>query len=181
MLQRCPTPDSYWLLEGRLLAGSYAGAWTRQATKEKLDLFLQAGIRSFIDLTDDADPLMPYADVLKELADEQVMDLRYQRLAIPDRAVPTIELMTEILTAIRAELNEDRPVYFHCAGGIGRTGTVAACWLIESGMAADEALALVTALRWQKPSEWLRSPETEEQCEFVRSWKPPRSAPPSAG
>lgn len=171
MLQRPPTPDSYWLLEGRLLAGSYAGAWTRGATKDKLGLFLSAGIRSFIDLTDDADLLMAYADVLNELACEQGIELRYQRLAIRDRDVPTVERMSEILAAIRAELKEDRPVYFHCLGGIGRTGTVAACWLIESGMTADEAVERVTALRWTKPSEFLRSPETEEQCEFVRSWK----------
>ena len=32
-------------------------------------------------------------------------------------------------------------VYLHCRAGIGRTGTVAACWLVQHGLDADQALA----------------------------------------
>lgn len=166
-----PLPDTYWLLEGRLLAGSYAGGWTPQATKEKLARFLDAGIRSFIDLTEEHDPLPPYAHVLHTLAEERGIHVRYRRLAIRDLDVPTAELMAEIIGVIRAELDEGRAVYFHCWGGVGRTGTVAGCWLVESGMTPDAALDLVAARRWSTPSETLRSPETDEQRAFVVAWK----------
>lgn len=51
-----PIPDFYWLLDGQLLAGEYPGSWTRSGATEKLGLFLAAGIRTFIDVTDDTDP-----------------------------------------------------------------------------------------------------------------------------
>ena len=148
MVHTVPLPDSYWLLDGQLLAGEYPGSWTRADATEKLGLFLAAGIRTFIDLTEETDPLNRYDSTLKALACEHGLDCRYIRFGIKDLGVPTPELMGKILKAIRAELEEGRPVYFHCWGGIGRTGTVAACWLVEQGLSADDALGRVQMLRW---------------------------------
>jgi len=53
-------------------------------------------------------------------------------------------------------------VVVHCFGGIGRTGTVAACTLRLLGRSADEAIAIVEARR---PS-W---PESPWQEQVVRS------------
>lgn len=38
---------------------------------------------------------------------------------------------------------ETRPVLLHCRGGLGRTGTIAACCLVHLGQAPDEALLSV--------------------------------------
>ena len=165
-----PIPDSYWLVEGQLLAGEYPGSWTPHGAEAKLALFLDAGIRTFIDLTHVTEPLEPYDGALARLAGERNVECRYRRLPIEDMGVPSRELMTELLRAIVAELDEGRPVYVHCWGGIGRTGTVAGCWLVEAGMASEEALEKVQTLRWEKSDEWTRSPETDEQCDFVRAW-----------
>ena len=170
MASALPIPDSYWLLDGQLLAGEYPGSWTRNGAAEKLGFFLAAGIRTFIDLTEEADPLDAYDSTLEELACEHGLDCRYIRFGIKDLGVPTPELMVEILKAIQAELDEGRPVYFHCWGGIGRTGTVAGCWLVEQGLSADDALTRVQMLRWGSAESWKRSPETDEQCAFVRGW-----------
>ena len=171
-----PIPDSYWLVDGQLLAGEYPGSWTQHGAEAKLALFLDAGIRTFIDLTCDTEPLEPYDGALARLAGERNVECRYRRLPIEDMGVPSRELMTEILRAIVAELDEGRPVYVHCWGGIGRTGTVAGCWLVDAGMPAEEALKKVQTLRWGTPDGWNCSPETDEQCEFVRSWKREESA-----
>jgi hypothetical protein len=170
MATTCPIPDSYWLLDGQLLAGEYPGSWTRADATEKLGLFLAAGIRTFIDLTEETDPLDRYESTLTELACDHGLECRYHRFGIRDLGVPTRELMGEILKAIKAELDDGRPVYFHCWGGIGRTGTVAGCWLVEQGLSADDALARVQMLRWGSADSWKRSPETDEQCAFVRGW-----------
>lgn len=135
-----PIPDFYWLLDGQLLAGEYPGSWTRSGATEKLGLFLAAGIRAFIDVTDDTDPHDHYDSTLRELAREHGIEYRYIRFGIEDLGIPTRELMGEILAAIKTELDEGRPVYFHWLEGIGRTGTVAGCWLVEQGMSADDAL-----------------------------------------
>ena len=51
-----------------------------------------------------------------------------------------------------------------CMGGVGRTGTVAACALVQAGMPPGEAIAAVRAVR--HPS----AVETSAQEEFVRSF-----------
>jgi hypothetical protein len=165
-----PIHDSYWLLEGQLLAGEYPGAPLHVEVSLNLDLFLSAGIRTFIDLTQPAEPVTPYSDLLSELASGRGMECRYHRIGFPDHGTPTPKIMSEILRTIRRELTAHRPVYFHCWGGVGRTGTVAACWLVEQGLSTEDALERVSALRFGPRRLWRRSPETDEQREFVRSW-----------
>jgi protein-tyrosine phosphatase len=81
--------------------------------------------------------------------------------------------MRAILDTIDGALAEGRTVYFHCWGGIGRTGTVAGCWLVRHGMRGAEALAVVDGhMRTTgKGRQVPRSPETEAQCAYVRGWK----------
>ena len=60
----------------------------------------------------------------------------------------------------------------HCRAGIGRTGTVAATWLVAQGLSPPQALDLL-AEKWRvvdKHAQELHSPETEAQREFVRGW-----------
>lgn len=170
-----PIPDSYWLIEGKLLAGEYPGHFDEDETREKLRAFLDAGIRSFIDLAETSDPLEPYDGLLREVAAEAGLDVRYRRMSIRDLGIPREGLMPAILAHIESELAEGRPVYFHCWGGIGRTGTVAGCWLVGQGHSCDEAFARIDALRAPTPDGYRRSPETDEQRAFVRNWPGPRA------
>jgi ADP-ribosyl-[dinitrogen reductase] hydrolase len=61
----------------------------------------------------------------------------------------------------------------HCRAGIGRTGTVIGCLLVERGLAGDAALDELNRL-WQyseRSQSWGSVPETDEQVGFVRKWK----------
>jgi protein-tyrosine phosphatase len=80
--------------------------------------------------------------------------------------------MTLILDAIDSAVDSESPVYVHCWGGVGRTGTVVGCHLIRHGMSAEKALERVDALYKTRPRDpYLRtSPETAEQFDFVRNW-----------
>ena len=166
-----PIDDSYWLIEGQLMAGDYPGAPTEKEARVKLAGLLEIGIRSFIDLTETADPLDPYEDLLEEIAEDKGIDVVYKRIPIRDMSIPTKERMAEILDRITSEMDAGRPVFFHCWGGIGRTGTVSGCWLVEKGHACDDALAQIKKLREPTPDYWKSSPQTEEQREFIRGWK----------
>ena len=166
-----PIPESYWLIEGRLLAGEYPGASTERAARPKLEALLRAGIRSFIDLTEPVDLLEPYDTLLSEIAGPLGVSVEYRRLPIRDMSIPTRSLMTTILDAIRSDIAAGRPVYFHCWGGIGRTGTVAACWLVEQGQSCDAAFEMLKTLRASTPDGYRESPQTEEQRTFVRDWR----------
>jgi hypothetical protein len=165
-----PTPGSYWLVEGRILAGEYPGATTPERARQRLQSIIDAGIGTFVDLTQERDGLEPYADVVAEVAAARRLDLRYRPFAVRDMGVPTRAVMADVLSTLRTELEEGRAVYVHCWGGIGRTGTVAGCWLVEEGHSAAEALDRIAALRAGLPAAYIRSPETDAQCAFIHAW-----------
>jgi protein-tyrosine phosphatase len=167
-----PVPASYWLNDGMLLAGEYPGASDRAETRQKVAKFVDAGIRTFVNLTESSEPLTAYDDVLHDLSEERGLEMKHLRFAIRDAGVPSgRDLMTRILAAIRDEIAAGRPVYVHCWGGIGRTGTVIGCWLVDEGLDGTAALERIAELRSDTPDRRRRSPETDEQCRFIREWK----------
>lgn len=157
----------YWLLKDRLLAGPYPYNPGKDQPLFFLEHLLQIGIDSFIDLTEE-DELTHYARFLRANKGNKA---NYQRFAIEDYSVPSIELMRKIQTYIFAELNAGRKIYLHCFGGIGRTGTVAGCILVEMGLNGDEALKeLQQRFTLSADARWVKTPETVEQIDFVRDW-----------
>ena len=121
---RGPIPDSYWLIPGQLLAGEYPGTYVEADTREKLATFLDAGIRTFINLTEERE-LSGYEHILQALSAERGIETTHIRQSIRDYSTPRERAqMIEILATIRSEISTGRAVYVHCWGGIGRTGTV---------------------------------------------------------
>ena len=162
-----PLPNSYWVLPGRLLAGEHPGATTPELTRERLTRLLERGIDCFLDLTQPQE-LDPYDAALPPTS-------RYLRRSITDHGTPRHpQEMAEILGCLHGALDEGRRVYLHCRAGIGRTGTVAGCLLVELGFAGEEALAELNRLWRQsaRSNHWPRIPETPDQIEYVRRWKP---------
>ena len=84
-----PHGNCYWLARGRILAGEYPGAPTVPRTRARLAAHLDAGVRRFIDLTREDDALLPYRDIVAELAAERGVEVTYIRRSIPDLGVPT--------------------------------------------------------------------------------------------
>jgi protein-tyrosine phosphatase len=67
---------------------------------------------------------------------------------IPDQGVPQdTGAFRALIESIVLALQAGETVIVHCRGGLGRTGIVAACTLIERGMEAMQALAAVRAAR----------------------------------
>jgi len=179
MKNNLPFDRSYWVVPGKLLAGYYPGDPDHDGTREKLRALLDVGVRAFIDLTEEGEVnrwgigLLAYEDDLREAAnDKGIPTVAYCRMPIPDLGVRTKASMREILDTIDREMENRGPVYVHCLGGIGRTGTVVGCWLARHGIASGEAaLDRIAELRRNDPSADVPSPETREQRNLVRSWK----------
>jgi protein-tyrosine phosphatase len=87
--------------------------------------------------------------------------LTVERRAIPDgQAPPSQRDMDEMLAWI-ARARDTGDVAVACMGGVGRTGTVAACALVAAGWGADAAIGEVRRVR--HPA----AVETEAQTQFV--------------
>jgi ADP-ribosylglycohydrolase len=170
-----PIGESYWVIEDRLLAGRYPGGKTPKEAERRVASLVDAGFDAFIDLTEPGE-LPPYDHYLPAR-------ILYVRKPIPDHGVPqSPEIMTEILAEIDAALAADHRVYVHCRAGIGRTGTVIACHLVETGLTPHAALIRLNEL-WQgndRAATWPDVPETQEQHDYVLGWVPavdPTKAP----
>jgi hypothetical protein len=165
-----PIPDAYWVAPGQFLAGEYPGAKDAAATRRKLRLFLDAGFTFFLDLTEEGEPLAPYAPALLEEAAARYLAVEHCRMPIPDLSTPQPAEVTRILDTIDAAIAAGRRVYVHCWGGIGRTGTIVGCYLVRHGQTGDQALAEIARRRQGTPDDYKVAPETHDQRERVRNW-----------
>jgi hypothetical protein len=168
-----PIPESYWVIPGTFLAGCYPGSTRGEEaqTRQTLKKFLGTGFNSYFDLTQ-PEELPSYRDILQEEASLVSMSTAYQRFPIPDFGLPSPSHMKKILAALDGSLTAGKQIYLHCRGGVGRTGTVVGCWLVQHGMPGPEALdRLVELYRNSLQSHFYpRSPETEEQVQFILDW-----------
>lgn len=173
-----PFSRSYWVVRGKVCAGAYPGDPDEEAMEEKLKGLIHCGIRHVVNLMepDELDhegrPFADYADRLKSLGNRRGARMTCRRFAIRDVSVPSRKQMKEILDEIDKSLHEDRPVFIHCWGGKGRTGTVVGCFLVRHGIAdGKHALAMISQLRTGDPKSHEPSPETSEQREMVITWR----------
>lgn len=77
-----------------------------------------------------------------------------------DMEAPSQEQLDRCISAMRRAADRGMGVAVHCTAGLGRTGTVLACYLLTQGQTADNAIARIRRLR---PG----SIETEEQAAAV--------------
>jgi len=147
-----PSEGFSWIVPGELAAMPLPG---RNRSLDQDAAYLeQEGIRVLVSLTEEA----PEAGTLSSHFIEQ------RHLPVEDYAPPTQEQMTEFAALVELSAANGLPLGVHCTAGLGRSGTMAAAYLVATGVTADKAIAAIRNLR---PG----SIETAAQEEAIRSFE----------
>lgn len=112
--------------------------------------------------------LQPNEAIALHLAEEEKLaiqeGLKFENFPIVDHSVPDINALKPLAKRLLDEIQQGEKLVIHCYMGVGRTGVVSCAVLLENGMAAEKAMALVTEKRQ------LKVPETPEQAKFIENY-----------
>ena len=156
----------YWLngpwkgklaLAARPRGGDWLGDEIADWKRAKIDLVL-----SLLTPEEEQD-----LDLRGEGHEVKAQGLAFSSFPIPDRQIPKSEAkLAETLEKVNNLLSAGKNIVVHCRQGIGRTGLIASCLLVRSGMSSGAAMDTVSAARG------VAVPETQEQRDWIERYSP---------
>ena len=164
-----PTSENYWVIKNILMAGSYPLQNTKSnnrirasVLKQKFDVFINLMQKDEKD--HDGDYFKDYKSFIN-------YDATIIRMPIKDMDIPTPFQTMKLIKTIDRFINDNKNIYLHCWGGLGRTGTIVGCYLIEKKLAnKSNVFSKINELKANSSLAKFNSPQTEEQKEFIINW-----------
>ncbi len=143
-------PDNFsWLIDGKL-AGSAI-----PTSKDEIKWVQEQGVKSIVTIREEP------------LVDEWIKDVNYLHVMSNDMGVPEFDDLIHAVDFIHRRITNNEFVLVHCLAGLGRTGTVLACYLVKyQNMTADEATQKV---REERPGSIQSYPQEEIIFRFEKS------------
>jgi hypothetical protein len=162
--------STYWVIPNKFMAGPYpASPFHVDQTRAHLSWLVEQGISEIIDLT--APGERPgYQAEFESVCSRYGVQGNWQQFAIADFGLPSPALMSSVLSEIERLLAKNKKIYLHCVGGLGRTGTVVGCYLVQQGLSGEAAIQHLNKLRIGNRNFQHPSPETDSQHAFVKQW-----------
>lgn len=160
------SPLNYYKVENSIYAGEYPYAVNPMLGIKKLDVLNDLKVNTIIDLTENGE-LYQYTASIRA-------NCTHYRFPIKDRNIPdSFDNVYNLMAYIDNAKSENGTIYIHCWGGVGRTGTIVACWLVYNGMSANEALAHLNEL-WKSCPKSRRRPYCPDhgcQIDFIKQFE----------
>ena len=112
-----------WLIEEKL-AGS-----GMPTSSDEFDWVLNQGVKSIVTMTENA------------LPDNWVKDIDYLHVPTTDLSAPDMDKIDLAVDFIHEQIKNNQAVMVHCAAGMGRAGTILACYFVKyKKFSTDEAI-----------------------------------------
>jgi len=145
-------PDNFsWLIENKL-AGSAI-----PTSNDEVQWAVGQGIKSIVTVREEP------------LDDTWVKNVNYLHVLSNDMHVPEFNDLVYAVDFIHRRVTNNEPVLVHCLAGLGRTGTLLACYLIKyQKMSANEATEKV---REERPGSIQSYPQEEIIFRFEKFLK----------
>ena len=143
------TPNFSWLMPNKIAGSGQIGGWypeSQQVLISDLWELRDLGVGAVVSLTEQ--PLSSRALT--------TLGMDYLHLPIPDMSPPSPREIEDFLAFSTVCIEKGKPVLVHCGAGLGRTGTMLACYLVELG---HEPATAIYKVRAERPG----SIETHEQ------------------
>jgi len=125
-------PDNFsWLIEGKL-AGSAI-----PTSKDEIKWIQEEGVKSIVTIREEP------------LDEDWINGMNYLHVLSNDMGVPSFDDLKSSVDYIHKKIQNKEPVLVHCLAGLGRTGTILACYLIKyEKMSAVNAIQHVREKRY---------------------------------
>ena len=145
-------PDKFsWLIENKL-AGS--GIPT---SIDEVEWAIKQGVKSIVTIREEP------------LDESWIKDVNYLHILSNDMGVPEFDDLVYAVDFIHRRITSNEPVMVHCLAGMGRTGVILACYLVNhQKMSASEATEKV---REERPGSIQSYPQEEIIFRFEKSLK----------
>lgn len=124
----------FWIIPNKLAGAS--APWGI----DDLKYWWSQGIRAVVILLEDYE-----MDVTIDSYRDVGFDVLWK--PIKDMTAPDMSTLLEIVRWINKKIEEKKPVLVHCYGGLGRTGTILAAYLVYKGMDPMKAVEFVRSVR----------------------------------
>ena len=143
-------PDNFsWLIENKL-AGSAI-----PTSSDEVQWVIDQGVKSIVTIREEP------------LSDNWIKNVNYLHIRSNDMGVPEFNDLIHAIDFIHRRITNNEPVLVHCLAGLGRTGTLLACYLIKhQKMSADEA---PQKIREERPGSIQSYPQEEIIFQFAKS------------
>lgn len=137
----------------------------KSSIKGNIPALLKFGITVFLDLTQSYE-VPEYASFLP--SDVQRISFPIRNCDVPSSVESVMDLFRRLEQLMHEQ--SQAKLYIHCHGGVGRTGTIVACYYIYfEHLSFEEALDKMRRQYTQSSrSKFMNAPETKRQIEFVR-------------